>query len=95
MLAQAYSTTVDLAPMSQSDLRALVENCAASRLLPKDDRRASDGHVSDHQGSDSDNSSQTSAETSAASGSFASTRRAEIVGLPASLHQAISAADWR
>ena len=88
MLAQAYSTTVDLAPMSQSDLRALVENCAASRLLPKDDRRASDGHVSDHQGSDSDNSSQTSAGTSA-SGSFASTRRAEIVGLPASLHQAI------
>jgi len=96
MLAQTYSTTVDLAPMSQSDLRALVENCAASRLLPKDDRRASvdyssdHGHVSDHQGSDSDNSSQTSAGTSASgAGSFASTRRAEIVGLPASLHQAI------
>ena len=90
-MAQTYSTTVDLAPMSQSDLRALVENCAASRLLPKDDRlRASDGHVSDHQGSDSDNSSQTSAGTSASgAGSFASTRRAEIVGLPASLHQAI------
>ena len=99
MLAQVYSTTVDLAPMSQSDLRALVENCAASRLLPRDDRRASvdyssdHGHVSDHQGSDSDNSSQTSAGTSASggggAGSFASSRRAEIVGLPASLHQAI------
>ena len=99
MLGQTYATTVDLAPMSQSDLRVLVENVCASRLLPKDktngNRRTSTGSEVDtaHGGnlsdgnhaSDSDGSSRASSVKSGAS----MTNQSEICGLPASLHQAI------